>query len=323
MAYTKIKIKSYLLKKILKYPRIFEFLKKYRRVISPPVFSVTVSYEEAANYTKKLAKLIPNNFDVIVGIPRSGLFVADILATKFGRPLTTPDLFIKGEIWGSSLIKTPKKIKRILLVDDSVSSGKSLKKVYNKLIKYDKNLIIKKAALVSHPEGKKLVDYVLSIKKPKCVFEWQIIQGSKFTKISVDMDGVLCEDCPVGISSIEDEYIKWMENAKPFMIPVNKIDTIITSRLEKYRTITEEWLKKNNVKYKNLLMMKLESDYSKTHEKVVSFKINALKSAKPEWFWESNFREAYEINKKVKIPVLCTDEMVLLNKKGDVVKKLK
>jgi len=318
-----MKIKIYLLKKILKYPKIFEFLKKYRRVISPKIFSIVVSYEEAVTYTKKLAKLIPNNFDVIVGIPRSGLFVADVLATKFGRPLSTPDLLVKGEIWESSLIKSPKKIKRILLVDDSVGSGESLKKAYNKLLRYDKNLIIKKAALISLPEGRKTVDYVFSIKKPKCIFEWQIIQGSKFTKMSVDMDGVLCEDCPIGISLIEEEYIKWIKNAKPFMIPINEIDTIVTSRLEKYRAITEEWLKKNNVKYKNLRMMKLESDYLKTHERVVSFKINILKSAKPEWFWESNFREAHEINKQTKIPVLCTDEMVLLDKNGSEVKKLK
>jgi hypoxanthine phosphoribosyltransferase len=308
-----MKIKQYVIKKAIKYPRLFNFLKQFRKVTNPKIFSVAISYEQAAKYTKYLAKKIPNNFDIIIGIPRSGLFIADIIATKFGRPLTTPDLFAEGKIWGSNLIKAPKEIKRVLLVDDSVNSGESFIESTKKILKKNPNVIIRRAALISTPNGKKKVDYVFLIKKPKHIFEWQIIQGFKLTKLATDMDGVLCEDCPVGISLVEEEYIKWMKNAKPFMIPTNEIDTIITSRIETYRDITEKWLKENGCKYKKLKMMDLKNDYNKDFEKVISFKIDAIKKSKPELFWESDFRQAVEIHQKSKVPVLCTDEMALLN----------
>ncbi len=310
------KTKQYLVKQLLKYPKLFEFVRKHRKILIPRTFSCVVSYEQASTYTKKLAKIIPNEFDVIVGIPRSGLFVADIIATKFGRPLTTPDLFIKNEFWENALIRTPKIIKKVLIVDDSVGEGTALKKAKEKLLEFDPKLIIKTASPFSLTSGKDSVDYVLFIKKPDCVFEWQIIHGSKYTTLSCDMDGVLCEDCPWGINLMEEEYIHWMQNAKPFMIPINKIDTIITSRLEKYRKITETWLKKNNVKYKNLIMLNLGDDYNKTLEVVIKFKSAALKKYNSDWFWESDFRQAFEINKNTKIPILCTKEMVLLDKKG-------
>jgi len=306
-------LKRFVIKKCIKHPRLFNLIKKFRKVVQDPnVFSIAISYEEAAMYTKQLAKKIPNNFDVIIGIPRSGIFIADILATKFGRPLTTPDLFVDGKIWESSLIKKPKNIQRVLLVDDSASSGKALDEATKKILRYNPKLTIKKAVLISTPNGKKYVDYVQLIKKPKHLLEWQLIQNFKLTKFSVDFDGVLCEDCPRGVGLIEEEYIEWMKNAKPFMIPINEIDTIITSRLEKYRDITEKWLKENNCKYKKLKMINLKSDYKKNLNTVISFKVNAIKESKPELFWESNFREAYEINKKTKVPVLCTDEMVFL-----------
>lgn len=308
------KLKKIIVKKLIKYPRLFDYAKRFRKVVNPKVFSAVVSYEQAATYTKELTKKIPNDFDVVIGIPRSGIFIASIIATKFGRPLTTPDLFIEKKIWESSLVKSPKKIKRVLLVDDSVGSGETFDKVTEKLIEYNPNLIIKRASLFAHNKNK--VDYVFDVKKPQCIFEWQIIQNSRYKKLSVDMDGVLCEDCPIGIGLIEEEYIKWMKKAKPFIIPINEIESIITSRLEKYRDITEKWLKENNVKYQNLFMMDIENGYSKTSDAVVSFKSYSLKESGSEWFWESNFCEAFEINKQTNIPVLCTDEMVLLDKNG-------
>ena len=78
---------------LINIPGFSPFYKKLRRKISPNIFSTVVSYEQAAAYTKLLTKEIPNEFDLVIGVPRSGLFIASIIATKFARPLSTPDLF--------------------------------------------------------------------------------------------------------------------------------------------------------------------------------------------------------------------------------------
>lgn len=308
------------IKKIIrKYPRLVKFLKKYRRHIAPNIFSTVVSYEQAATYTKELARKIPNEFDLIIGVPRSGLFVASILATRFARPLSTPESFLEKKMWKSELLKENKRIEKVLLVDDSVGTGKTFKKLRKDLLKASPHLVVKTAALFSLPGGKKEADYCLFVKKQFCVFEWQIFHGTG-VKTSVDMDGVLCEDCTSEAQISEKSYIYWMKNVRPFIIPAFKIDTIVTCRLERYRKITEEWLSKNNVKYNHLDMINLSSNYGKTYEKMVNFKVNTLKKNRPDWFWESNFKLAHYINKKTGIPTLCTDEMVLLDSKGRTVK---
>ncbi len=51
-------------------------------------------------------------------------------------------------------------------------------------------------------------------------------------------------------------YMRFLENAKPLWIPNRKLGWIVTSRLEKYRTVTEKWLKDHSVEYGHLFMMR-------------------------------------------------------------------
>ena len=66
-------------------------------------------------------KSFQTRYDLIVGVPRSGLMITTLIATKLGKPLTTGDNII----WRSKSF-SPKPIKNILVVEDCVSTGKSL-----------------------------------------------------------------------------------------------------------------------------------------------------------------------------------------------------
>src|SRR5271157_2584959 len=88
------------------------------------------SIKDATNLTEQWCKMLPSSFDVVLGIPRSGLFIASIIAMKFQKPLATPEGFMKGEIWYCRSVpsaKLPEKVKRVLLVDDSVATGGRMK----------------------------------------------------------------------------------------------------------------------------------------------------------------------------------------------------
>jgi hypoxanthine phosphoribosyltransferase len=121
-------------------PRLFTTTKKVYRTIRP--YKRTwdlVKFNELYGFSIDFARKLPNEFDVIVGVPRSGLIVANLLASTMGRPLTTPELLLKGEIWYSKDVERPD-IKKILVVEDTVDVGRALQKAVAKIKAYDSKL---------------------------------------------------------------------------------------------------------------------------------------------------------------------------------------
>jgi hypoxanthine phosphoribosyltransferase len=121
------------------------------------------------------AEKIPNDYDVIVGLPRAGLIVASIIASKFGRPLSTPNNFVRGEVWKSRTVEKPR-IRRILLVDEIIASGQSMRLAVEKLLRFDSSLVIHTAALLRYERSVVVVDYNLRKKDYGLVLEWETVK---------------------------------------------------------------------------------------------------------------------------------------------------
>lgn len=311
-------------KAIRRHPKLLEFMKKVYKIwfiahdraakfVLPEHIEI-ITIHKAVDLTIKWAETLPNDFDAVVGIPRSGLLFANVLASKLGLPLSTPDDYIRGIMWQSNHVKaiTPR-FNRVLLVEDSIFAGKQITRAEKKIRDFNPTLQILKASLFVTPGNKGTVDFYCVSKKPPNIFEWNLLTATDiFGKLCVDMDGVLCKDCPREVDHDENAYLKWLETVKPKYIPNFEIEAIITSRLEKYRVHTEEWLKRYGVKYKRLFMMNLNAKSEKTFDGVVDFKASLIKAINPFWFWESNLHEAIAIHKQVRTPILCTDAMVIL-----------
>lgn len=122
-----------------------------------------VSFEESLLWTLDWIKCFPDNYDVIVGVPKSGLLVASIIATKLGLPLSTPDLFADGKYWISSRIedtigkKSVNEFQKILLVDDCLRHEKTIKEPEQIMSSANPKIKITKAALLV---SKKAAGYV-------------------------------------------------------------------------------------------------------------------------------------------------------------------
>lgn len=245
---------------------------------------------------------LPNDFDVIIGIPRSGLMFANIIASRFGRPLSTPDSFLRGEVWFSHAHKMPTKYDRILLVEDGVRTGRVIRRAYASLKSRFPDAEIKIASLYVPRLSCKYVDYYYAIDKRINPQEWELLTSSSpyLGKLATDIDGVLCYDSPDPISALS------VKNAKPYLIPQYKIDSIITSRSEEWRKETEVWLEKHNVKYHHLFM----SNGSRSSIEHKAYYIEAIKA---EWFWESSHAEAQALARLTKIPILCVETMSLIH----------
>lgn len=295
-----------------KVPLLYHFLWKAKAKLSATTHLKVVTVKEATEYILDWVKQIPNNYDCVIGIPRSGLWVASVLALKFGKPLSTPNAFMQGEVWQSLHVKR-QDVRSILLVEDDVIYGKQILKAKQQLEQFDSSLRIDTASLFATSKGRKLIDYCYQIRNPPLLYEWVLLTNmAELGKLAVDMDGVLCEECPVGYDADEEKYAKWLETAKPYMIPQYPVEAVVTSRLEKYRVQTEIWLQKHNVKYNVLCMLQLPSKQDRTLENIIEHKVKVLNVVKPFWYWESNMVEAEAIKSKAHLPTLCVGNMMLL-----------
>ena len=112
---------------------------------------------------KNISK-IPREFDLIVGIPRSGMLPANLLALYLNRPYTDVQSFLNGHIYKSGArgqFIEISKFKNILVVDDSVASGQAILKCKQSLEHLSSNFNIQYCAVYVAPGKQKLVDYCL------------------------------------------------------------------------------------------------------------------------------------------------------------------
>jgi uncharacterized HAD superfamily protein/hypoxanthine phosphoribosyltransferase len=205
-------------------------------------------------------KRIPNEVDLIVGVPRSGMLAASIISLYLNLPLTDVEAFESGRILkpGNTKhrdhwIRKVEEARVVLVVDDSVLTGKSIEEIKNRLSKLDSvyNMVYY-AVYVTH-ESAKCVDLFCSICDYPRMFEWNCLHHPQLNKVCIDMDGILCEYAPVDRYN-DEKYREDILSTAALIVPTFTIGLIITSRHEKYRKETEIWLKKNGIKYSRLLM---------------------------------------------------------------------
>ena len=279
-----------------------------------------VTVDQASIWTLEWIQTLPRRYDLIVGVPRSGMFVASLMALKLGKGLTTPDLLQQGKYWHSGQVKEKLALdgtNHVLIVDDSMDSGRSMARAVDAIRAVNDEIEISRACLVIREEVRNKVDLYHKIIAPPRTFEWNILHrkiSSHFGhgRLAVDMDGVLCADCPAGSDDDEQVYLDWLSNARPYLIPAFEIDAIVTCRLEKYRQQTEEWLRKQNVRYKELHMWDVPSK-SYRRGRFARHKVDKLLHIKPDMFWESNWDQSRTIWNETRIPTLCIEEMTLLS----------
>jgi len=261
--------------------------------------------------------ILPRDFDLIVGIPRSGMFPANLLALYLNRPVTDLDSFRNGHVYKAGergLFFDIKLFKKILVVDDSIASGSALNKCKEQLKQLEGNFDIQYCAIYVIPSKTNMVDYYFEAVPLPRYFQWNILNHTILQKACLDIDGVLCADPTSEENDDGEKYRHFLLNAQPLFIPGSPIGTLVTSRLEKYRPETETWLQHNNVKYNKLVMLNLPDMAARQRANChASFKAKEYSSSMDYMlFVESNLHQAVEINKITEKPVLCTENFEMI-----------
>lgn len=263
--------------------------------------------------TRNLFKLHDEDYDLIVGIPRSGMIPAYMIGLYLNTHVTSLDAFIENRELITGITRRAKEdlifaqdAKKILLVDDSINTGKSINNALDNIPEDIKHKITT-CAIYSDAKVRNDIDIYLEFVRMPRVFEWNIFHRGLVKNACFDIDGVLCVDPTEHENDDGERYIDFILNAKPLFIPSSKVNALVTSRLEKYRPQTEQWLKAHNVQYDKLIMLDLPSKEERQKQGVhASHKSNYYIESGLDLFVESEPAQALAIMKASGKPVYCT-----------------
>jgi uncharacterized HAD superfamily protein len=262
---------------------------------------------------------VPRGTDLVVGIPRSGLLAANLLALHLNVPLADVDGFINGQLLQSGNrfkqhTKPFEEYKRVVFLDDSLYSGEALKAVKEKMKgRYPEKEIFYGAVFVV-PGAVGMLDFYFDICKWPRLFEWNMMHHSSLENCCVDIDGVLCKDPTAEENDDGPNYESFLANAEPLLHTTATIGYLVTNRLEKYRPHTEAWLAKHNIKYKNLIMRDLPNKEARLKANDHGgFKASMYLKHDCWLFIESSEIQAWQIANITGKPVYCVDARKMIH----------
>ncbi len=269
---------------------------------------------------------VPQDVDLIVGIPRSGVFAGNLLGLLWNIPVTDLDGYLKN----TELVLTnphsvrraiayPREARHILLIDDTIHSGRSMDHARELLMGVDVDQKITSCAVFANPKPKSItrINIFFETLPSPAVLEWNVMHRDKLEQFCVDIDGVLCRNPTRHEDDDGAEYRKFLSNVTPLMIPTYKVGYLVTGRLEKYRKDTEEWLNRHNVAYNELIMLDLPDKATRIKRNAAPrFKADVYKSLNDSHlFIESEMKEARVISELSGKAVLCFSNQKFLTPK--------
>ena len=278
------------------------------------------NYCELAHLVRENISILPSAIDLVVGVPRSGCVPASMIAAYLNISYCSLSELSSGieNTHGITRAPTgvhivnPQQRNHILIVDDSTQSGNTIKATKSKIESLQLKCDITYLCVYSTNKTKRLVDISFEILDGHRIFEWNALHRPEVSNYAFDLDGVLCVDPSSQQNDDGPNYLDFIVSAKPKFLPTYEIGCIVTSRLEKYRDQTEEWLRKNNVVYGALYMLDLLN--AETRRKLgvhASFKAEVYQELENFLFVESDASQAYDIAKISGKFALCLNNQEL------------
>jgi len=258
------------------------------------------------------------NLKGILGVPRSGMLPASMLAMWLNIPLYYLDeennlkILTGATEFGGVRMRDHKSIDgKLLVVDDTIYAGRAMNLIKERL---PDDILF--ATIYLRPEAESRPDFFARELPSPHLLEWNLFNCTYIEQAILDFDGIFSPNVPIPVCEDEPKYIEFIKNVKPFphRIPKTHCMGIATGRLEKYRDITEKWLEDNGISYGFLKMFptEREEERNRNHaEEVSTFKAKIFSESDAKFFIESEVPEAVKIRQKSGKLVICPDERLL------------
>lgn len=271
---------------------------------------------------------LPKEVDVVVGIPRSGMIAATAVSLALHKPMTSLDAFLEGRKGSnfSARIIDADAFNSALVVDDSIFEGGAMKQAREAVAASPlRDAPIHFAAVYGHKKAHPEADVVLTNCPIPRVFEWNVMNHWSLMRACVDLDGVLCADPCLADNDDGPRYLDFLRSAPAINPPPQIIHSIVTSRLERYRPETEDWLKRNGFQYRNLFMLDLPSAEERRRQGVhADFKAAVYaRQADCLLFIESETWQAQRIHEKTGKSALAYKDMTFFPASTPMVRQVR
>ncbi|WP_231743663.1 phosphoribosyltransferase [Stieleria neptunia] len=265
----------------------------------------------------RLAGMVPNDIGLIVGVARSGMSVASMLAMYLHLPMaairqTQGDVVHVGNGWRLNESKHAIKKTRALVVDDTVMTGNSLKAIRPVMDREFPEATT--AAVYVNPSANVKPDiHVVDLPWPH-LLEWNLFNSVMSPNTACDFDGILCRDCSPEQDDDGERYLDFIRNAKPLYVPRKEpVPLIVTARIAKYRKPTEAWLRRHGMRWYKLVMHPAKTLAERNRDDIAAYKARHYSewlethtpNPAPAMFIESDDRQARAIARNAKRLVVC------------------
>jgi len=264
-----------------------------------------VTYKQLKEDVVQWAKTLPRDYSAIVGVERSGMLPATMLALHLNIPILTLNELMEGrkEYLDSKVKKGI--IKKVLVVDDSISSGRAMLRTKQQ-IRWS-NYEIEYGAVYGLEEGRHLVDYVYKIVPLPRAFEWNLFHNDILKDALLDIDGVIFQEPPTEDDT--QEYENYLMSPIPLYIPSVMVKGLVTGRLGKYRDITEQTLERYGIRYEELVMADFSSPQERREYDMGRNKAKSYAESSATLFIESSKQQADAIRRITGKEVICIEEL--------------
>lgn len=279
------------------------------------------SLRDLVEATRRGAEMIPHGFDLVVGVPRSGMIPATILSVMLDLPLADLEGFLAGRLIGQGstrplpTVDDVLGVRSVLVVEDSISSGRSMARARSLLEAARPDVDAAYAAVFAAPEVSQMVDLYFEACPHPRFFEWNLMNSWICGSGAFDLDGVLCRDPTPEENDDGPRYAEFIRSVPVLRRPGQKLGWIVTSRLERYRPETQSWLAAAGIEYEGLAMLDGVSAQERRNLRLhAPFKARVYAGDPTlEVFVESDPRQAREIARLSGKPVLDFASMQLIS----------
>ena len=206
---------------------------------------------------------LPDDIDLVVGVPRSGLLAANLYALVANVAFVDLEGFLAGRILATGRSRPLRQDddrhddaspRRVLVIDDSVNSGAAMREARARIAAARIDLSRCTFCAVygtdrHHPD----VDIVLErVRRPR-LFQWNLFHHKHLAHSCVDLEGVLQRTRPGGPGD-RGRHVASSPPPAPFHVPSTVIGHVVTTRPERERVAIEAWLASHGIRYRALHM---------------------------------------------------------------------
>ena len=268
-----------------------------------------VSAERLTRDTLTLIRHLPADVDLVVAIPRSGLLPGSLAAYQLHVPLLTVSRQrgVTDPGHGRRLEGPRPDPRHVLLIDDTVAGGNEMRHNFPVVRAAYPDARITRAAVYAHPRAADVVDLFAAYYPGEHYLEWNWANAGHGAWTAYDMDGLICDDCPVPDDDDGPRYARFLRETRPLCLPRRAtIPLIVTGRHRKYRDATRAWLDRHGVRAERIEMRDWAVDPSRAwHEQHGEFKAAHYGPSGCGYFAESCPLQAEVIHRLTGKPVIC------------------